>query len=96
MDRNERREYMTPEDAERKAGHAKQLLEDPLLKDSLAANVNAAIAACSQVRDEKEAWRACMNLKAVMDATRSIASHIETGKIIAHNFRPTLKERMGF
>ena len=84
---------MSPEDAERKAAHAKQLLEDPLLKASLAANIDAAIAACSMAKDEKEAWRACMTLKAAMDVTRSIASHIETGKI--YNFKPTLKERFG-
>lgn len=95
MDCNYSGECLNPEEAKQRAERARQLLEDPLLKDSLAANVNAAIAACSQVRDEKEAWRACMNLKAVMDATRSIATHVETGKIIEHNFKPTLRERIG-
>ena len=86
---------MNPEDAERNAFHARQLLEDELLKKSLAANIDAAIAACTLVKDEKEAWRACMTLKAAMDVTRSIASHIETGKIAQFNLKPTLRERIG-
>ena len=87
---------MNPEEANARAERAKQLLNDPVLKASLAANVDAALAACTQVRDEKEAWRACMTLKAAMDVTRAIASHIETAKVVEHNFRPGIKERLGF
>jgi hypothetical protein len=76
---------MTPEDASIRSERARQLLEDPLLKESLAANVNAAIAFCASAKDEKEAWRACMTLKAVMDATKSIATHMETEKIMNFN-----------
>jgi hypothetical protein len=76
---------MTPEDASMRSERARQLLEDSLLKESLAANVNAAIALCASAKDEKEAWRACMVLKAVMDATKSIATHIETDKIMNFN-----------
>ena len=86
---------MTPEEAQARAERAKQLLADPLLKDSFAANVNAAIALCASAKDEKEAWRACMTLKAVMDATRSIASHVDTAKVVDFNRKPTLRERFG-
>lgn len=81
---------MTPEEAEQRAERAKQLLNDPLLKESLASNMNAAIAACAEVKDEGAAWRACMYLKAVMDATHAIASHIETAKVVNFN-----KKRFG-
>ena len=78
---------MTPDEASQRAEHARQLLDDELLKASFAANVNAAIAMCAAATDEKDAWRACMRLKAVMDATQSIASHIETGKVVEFNKR---------
>jgi hypothetical protein len=85
---------MTPEEASSRAERAKQLLADPLLKDSLAANVNAAIAACSNAKDEKEAWRAGTALRAVMDATQSIASHIETAKVTAFNSQRTFVDKV--
>ena len=78
---------MSPEEAELRAGRAKELLSDPLLKASFEANMTAAIAACANAKDEKEAWRACMTLKAVMDATQSIAAHVETAKVVKFNFR---------
>lgn len=86
---------MTPEEARERADRAKTLLTDPLLKDSLTANVNAAIAACASVKDEKEAWRACMTLKAAMECTKALATHLETAKIIEYNFKPSLRERIG-
>lgn len=86
---------LNPEEAKSRAARARQLLDDPLLKESLTANVNAAIAACASVKDEKEAWRACMTLKATMDTTKALASHVETAKIIEYNFKPTLKDRFG-
>jgi hypothetical protein len=86
---------MSPDEARIKAERAKQLLEDELLKGSIASITEAAIAACAQVRDEKEAWRACMTLKACMDVTRALASHVETAKVIEFNLRPTLRERIG-
>ena len=86
---------MTPEEAKARAEHAKRLLEDQLLKASLAAVTEAAIAACAQAKDEKESWRACATLKACMDVTRSLASHMETAKVVEFNLRPTLRERIG-
>lgn len=86
---------MNPDEAKSRAERAKQLLSDDLLTGSLAAITEAAIAACSQARDEKDAWRACMTLKACMDVARGLASHIETAKVIEFNQKPTLRERLG-
>ena len=86
---------MNQEEASIRAERAKQLLGDSLLKESLASITEAAIAACSQAKDEKEAWRACMTLKACMDVTRSLASHVETAKVVEFNLKPTLRERFG-
>lgn len=86
---------MSPEEAKQRAERAHQLLADSLLKESLAAITEAAIAACAQAKDEKESWRACMTLKACMDVTRSLASHMETAKVVEFNFKPTLRERVG-
>lgn len=86
---------MNPEEAKARAEHAKQLLGDELLKGSLAAITEAAIAACAQAKDEKDAWRACMTLKACMDFARGLASHMETAKVVEFNQRPTFRERLG-
>jgi hypothetical protein len=86
---------MTPEEARTRADHAKRLLEDQLLKASLASVTEAAISACAQSKDEKEAWRACSALKACMDITRALAAHMETAKVVEFNVRPTLRERIG-
>ena len=87
---------MNLEDAQARAERARQLLDDELLKESFAANVNAAIAYCASAKDEQEAWRACMRLKAVMEATQSIAAHVETGKVVEFNQRKTFRDRLGF
>lgn len=86
---------MNAEEAKQRADHAHRLLGDTLLKSSLAALTEAAISACTQARDEKEAWRACMTLKSCMDVTRALASHMETAKVVEFNQRPTLRERIG-
>lgn len=86
---------MNAEEAKVRAEHAKRLLEDSLLKSSLSSVTEAAIAACAQARDEKESWRACATLKACMDVTRSLASHMETAKVVEFNLKPTLRERIG-
>lgn len=84
---------MDKELAQQRAERARQLLDDPLLKASFEANINQGIAMCATAKDEKEAWRACMTLKAVMDATKSIATHIETGKIAEFNSRKPIMQR---
>jgi hypothetical protein len=86
---------LNQEEAKSRAERAKQLLSDELLKGSLAALTESAIAACAQARDEKDAWRACMTLKACMDFARGLASHVETAKVIEFNQKPTLRERLG-
>lgn len=85
---------MTPEEAKIRAERARQLLNDELLKSSLAAGTEAAIAACSLVKDEKEAWRACMTLKACLDVTRALAGHIESAKVIEFNSKRTFVDKV--
>jgi hypothetical protein len=86
---------MTPEEAKTRAERAKQLLGDELLRGSLAALTEAAIAGCAQAKDEKESWRACATLKACMDIARGLASHLETAKVVEFNQKLTLRERLG-
>ena len=86
---------MSPEEAKQRAEHAKHILADALFKESLASITESAIAACSQAKDEKDAWRACMALKACMDVARGLASHMETAKVVEFNSKPTLRERFG-
>jgi D-hexose-6-phosphate mutarotase len=95
MDRNERREYMTPEDAERKAGHAKQLLEDPLLKESFDLAHTAIQQALRVAKTPEESFKATIALQTFFLIKDSISTHIETGKIISYNFKPTLREKIG-
>jgi hypothetical protein len=95
MDRNERREYMTPEDAERKAGHAKQLLEDPLLKESFDLAHEALLQAIRVAKTPDEAFKATVALQTFHLIKDSISTHIETGKIIQYNFKPTFREKIG-
>lgn len=87
---------MTPEEADRKAAHAKQLLEDPLLKESFSLAHEALLQALRVAKTPDEAFKATVALQTYHLIKDSISTHIETGKIIEYNFRPTLKERMGF
>jgi hypothetical protein len=86
---------MNTEEAKARSERAKQLLSDELLKGSLASLTEAAISACAQAKDEKDAWRSCAALKACMDFARGLASHMETAKVVEFNQRPTIRERLG-
>jgi hypothetical protein len=86
---------MTPEDAEKKAGHAKQLLEDPLLKESFSLAHEALLQALRVAKTTDEAFKATVALQTFHLIKDSISTHIETGKIIQYNFKPTLRERVG-
>ena len=83
---------MDQEEAQIRAERAKQLLNDDLLKASFAANIEYLIQSCVMAKDEKEAFRACMALKATFDAQKSIATHIETAEIAKFNFRDVSKK----
>jgi hypothetical protein len=86
---------MNTEEAKQRAERAKLLLGDELLRGSLAALTEAAISSCAQAKDEKDAWRACVTLKACMDVARGLASHLETAKVVEFNQKLTLRERWG-
>jgi hypothetical protein len=87
---------MSPEEAKNRAERAKQLLNDPLLKESFSLAHEALIQAIRVAKTEDEAFKAAIALQTYHLIKDSISTHIETGKIIEYNFKPTLKERLGF
>jgi hypothetical protein len=87
---------MTPEEAKQRAERAQQLLADPLLKDSFDLAHEAIIQAVRVAKTEQEAFKAAIALQTYHLIKDSISTHIETGKIIEYNFKPTMKERLGF
>jgi hypothetical protein len=86
---------MTPEQAKQNAERAKQLLDDPLLKESFDLAHEAIIQAVRVAKTEQEAFKAAIALQTYHLIKDSISTHIETGKIIEYNFKPTLRERIG-
>jgi hypothetical protein len=86
---------MTPEEAKQRAERAQQLLADPLLKDSFDLAHEAIIQAVRVAKTEQEAFKAAIALQTYHLIKDSISTHIETGKIIEYNFKPTLRERVG-
>ena len=87
---------MNPEEAKIRAEKAKQLLSDPLLKESFDLAHEALIQAIRVAKTELEALKACIALQTYHLIKDSISTHIETGKIIEYNFKPTLKEKLWF
>jgi D-hexose-6-phosphate mutarotase len=86
---------MTPEESRIKAEHARQLLNDPLLKESFDL-AHAAIQQALRVsKTPEESFKATIALQTYFLIRDSISTHIETGKIIEYNFKPTLRERVG-
>lgn len=86
---------MTPEEAKIRAERAKQLLGDSLLKESFDLAHEAIIQAIRVAKNEQEAFKAAIALQTYHLIKDSIATHIETGKIIEYNFRDrTLLERL--
>lgn len=78
---------MNPDEARAKAGQARQLLDDPLLKecfDNAEAALNQAV---RQAKTEKEAFKAAIACQ-VFDLLRhQLVAHIETAKVIEFNFK---------
>ena len=87
---------MNQEEAKARAERAKQLLEDSLLKESFDLAHEAIIQAVRVAKTEQEAFKAAIALQTYHLIKDSISTHIETGKLIEYNFRPTLKEKLGF
>ena len=86
---------MTPEESKQKAEHAKRLLSDPVLKESFDLAHEALLQALRVAKTEQEAFKATVALQTYHLIKDSISTHIETGKIIEYNFKPTLRERVG-
>ena len=86
---------MTPEEANQRAERARQLLEDPLLKESFSLAHEALLQAIRVAKTPDEAFKATVALQTYHLIKDSISTHIETGKIIEYNFKPSLRERIG-
>ena len=87
---------MNPEEAKARAEHAKQLLNDSLLKESFDLAYEAVQQALRVAKTPEESFKATIALQMYYLIKDSISTHIETGKIIEYNFRPSIKERLGF
>lgn len=86
---------MTPEEAKARAERAKQLLNDTMLKESFDLAHEALLQALRVAKTQEEAFKATVALQTYHLIKDSISTHIETGKIIEYNFKPTLRERIG-
>lgn len=86
---------MTPEEASARAERAKQLMDDVLLKESFDLAHAAIQQALRVAKTPEESFKATIALQTYFLIRDSITTHIETGKIISYNFKPTLRERVG-
>lgn len=86
---------MNPEEAKARAERAKQLLNDPMLKESFDLAEKALIQALRVAKSEQEAFKATIAFQVFEVIRDSIKTHIETAKVIEYNFKPTLRERIG-
>jgi D-hexose-6-phosphate mutarotase len=86
---------MSPDEAKIKAERARQLLEDDLLKESFDLAHTAIQQALRVAKTPEESFKATIALQTFFLIKDSISTHIETGKIIEYNFKPTLRERIG-
>jgi D-hexose-6-phosphate mutarotase len=86
---------MNPEEAKARAERAKQLMNDSLLKESFDLAHEAVQQALRVAKTPEESFKATIALQMYYLIKDSISTHIETGKIIEYNFRPTLREKIG-
>jgi CHASE3 domain sensor protein len=86
---------LNPEEAKQRAEKARQLLDDPMLKESFNAAEEALNRAVRSAKTEQEAFKAAIACQVFDLIKGSIQGHIETARIIEYNFKPTLRERIG-
>jgi D-hexose-6-phosphate mutarotase len=86
---------MSPDEAKIKAERARQLLDDEILKESFDLAHTAIQQALRVAKTPEESFKATIALQTFFLIKDSISTHIETGKIIEYNFKPTLRERIG-
>jgi hypothetical protein len=85
---------MNPEEAKIRAERAKQLLNDPLLKESFELANTALLQALRVAKTDAEAFKATIAFQVFEVIRDSIRTHIETGRIIEYNFQEP-KKRFG-
>jgi len=83
---------VTPEEAQARAERAKQILEDPLVKDAFLAAEEALNRSVRAAKTEKEAFKAAIACQVFDLIKGSIEGHITTAKIMEFNF----KDKRGF
>ena len=86
---------MTPDEAKARAERARQLLEDPMLKEAFDASEEALNRAVRAAKTKDEAFKAAIACQVFDLIKGSLQGHIETAKIVEYNFKPTLRERIG-
>jgi len=86
---------VNPEEAVARAERAKQLLEDPMLKEAFSASEDALNRAVRSAKTPEEAFKAAIACQVFDLIKGSIEGHITTAKIIEYNFKPSLRERIG-
>ena len=86
---------MTPEQAQQRAERAKQLLDDPMLKEAFEASEDALNRAVRSAKSPEEAFKAAIACQVFDLIKGSIEGHITTAKIVEYNFKPSLRERIG-
>lgn len=85
---------MSPEEAKGRAEHARQLLNDSLLKESFDLAERALIQAIRVSKTDSEAFKSTIAFQVFELIRDSIKTHIETGKIVEYNFQEP-KKRFG-
>lgn len=78
---------MNPDEAKARAEHARQLLEDPMLKESFDLAQTALIQAIRVAKTDQEAFKATIAFQVFEVIRDSIKTHIETEKVIEYNFK---------
>ena len=86
---------MTPEEVRQRAERARQILEDPMVKEAFRATEEALNRAVRSAKTEGEAFKAAIACQVFDLIKGAIEGHIQTAKITEYNFRPTLRERIG-
>jgi hypothetical protein len=86
---------LNKEDAKLRAARAVQLLNDPLLRECYDNAEKALNQAVRIAKTPEEAFKAAIACQVFELIRGQLQAHIETGKIIEYNFKPSLRERIG-
>lgn len=78
---------LSQEEAEQRANQARNLLADPMLQDAFNETEKALLRAAKLTKTKDEAERAVLALQSLELVKAALYGHIETGKVMEHNFR---------